>query len=88
MLITYGSQHIQHMQKALELLNVKLTTVVFDTAHRIAARVYRLLKHGEAYVRKEMADYEENYRKQLLKGLARRAKEMGYRLEPAQAAPE
>ena len=30
MLITYGSQHIQHMQKALELLNVKLTTVVSD----------------------------------------------------------
>ena len=30
MLISYGGQHIQHMQKALELLNVKLTTVVSD----------------------------------------------------------
>jgi transposase len=61
---------------------------VVATAHKIAARVYRLLKYGEAYVRKEMADYEENYRKQLLKGLARRAKEMGYRLEPAAATSE
>ncbi len=57
------------------------------TAHKIAVRVYRLLKYGEVYVRKEMADYEENYRKQLLKGFARRAKEMGYRQEPAEATP-
>ena len=60
---------------------------VVVTAHKIAARVYRLLKYGEAYVRKEMADYEANYRKQVLKGLTRRAKEMGYRLEPADSSP-
>jgi hypothetical protein len=60
---------------------------VVATAHKIAVRVYRLLKYGEAYVRKEMADYEENYRKQVLKGLARRAKEMGFRLEPTEATP-
>ena len=34
-----------------------------------------------------MADHEENYRKKLLKGLARRAKEMGFRLEPTEATP-
>ena len=31
---------------------------------------------------------KQNYRKQLLKGLARRAKEMGFRLEPAEATSE
>ncbi len=30
MLVTYAGQHIQHMQKALEQLNVKLTEVVSD----------------------------------------------------------
>jgi hypothetical protein len=60
---------------------------VVATAHKIATRIYRLLKYGEVYVRKEMAEYEANYRKQLLKGLARRAKEMGYRLEPAETTP-
>ncbi len=60
---------------------------VVATAHKIATRIYRLLKYGEVYVRKEMAEYEANYRKQVLKGLARRAKEMGYRLEPAEATP-
>ncbi len=60
---------------------------VVATAHKIATRIYRLLKYGEVYVGKEMAEYEANYRKQVLKGLARRAKEMGYRLEPAEATP-
>jgi transposase len=58
---------------------------VVATAHKIATRVYRLLKYGEVYVRKEMAEYEEAYRKRLIKSLARRAKEMGYRLEPTTA---
>ena len=30
MLISYASTHIQHMQKALEQMNVKLTEVVSD----------------------------------------------------------
>ncbi len=30
MLVTYGGQHIQHMQKAMEQMNIKLTEVVSD----------------------------------------------------------
>ena len=30
MLIRYAGQHVQHMQKALEQMNVKLTEVVSD----------------------------------------------------------
>jgi transposase len=56
---------------------------VLATARKIAERVYRLLKYGQAYVRQEMAHVEEVYRLRLIKGLARKARELGYRLEPA-----
>ncbi len=57
---------------------------VVATARKIAERVYRLLKYGEAYVRPEMAEAEEAYRRRLVKGLARKAQELGYQLVPAQ----
>jgi len=56
---------------------------VVATARKIAERVYRLLKYGEAYVRQEQSAYEETYRVRLVKGLAQKAQELGYRLEPA-----
>jgi transposase len=56
---------------------------VVATARKIAERVYRLLKYGEAYVRQEMAAAEEAYRARLLNGLARKATELGYQLVPA-----
>ncbi len=56
---------------------------VVATARKIAERVYRLLKYGEAYVRQEMAAAEEAYRARLVKGLARKAAELGYQLAPA-----
>jgi transposase len=55
---------------------------VLATARKIAQRVYRLLKYGEEYVRQDMAAYEEAYRQRTLKGLARKAQELGYRLVP------
>src|SRR5207245_4327654 len=59
---------------------------VVATARKIAERVYRLLKYGAAYVRQEMNAYEEAYRQRLLKGLARKAKELGYELTQLHAA--
>jgi len=56
---------------------------VVATARKIAERVYRMLKYGEAYVRQEQSAYEETYRLRLVKGLAQKAQELGYRLEPA-----
>ena len=55
---------------------------VVATARKVAERVYRLLRYGEAYVRQEMAAAEEAYRARLLKGLARKATELGYQLVP------
>ena len=52
------------------------------TARKIAERVYRLLKYGEAYVRQAEAAYEEQYRLRTLKGMARKAASLGYKLVP------
>jgi transposase len=60
---------------------------VVATARKIAERVYRMLKYGEAYVRQEQSAWEEAYRQRQLKGLARKAQELGYRLEPVTVAP-
>jgi transposase len=54
---------------------------VIATARKIAERVYRLLKDGREYERRDAAAYEESYRRKVLKGLTRRALELGYRLE-------
>jgi transposase len=56
---------------------------IVATARKLAERVYRLLKYGAAYVCQELEAYEAAYRARVVKGLARKAAEMGYRLEPA-----
>jgi transposase len=58
---------------------------VVATARKLAERVYRLLRYGAEYVRQEVEAYEAAYRARVVKGLARRAAELGYRLEPASA---
>ena len=55
---------------------------VVATARKIAERVYRLLRYGEDYVRQEQAAYEASYRERTLKGLARKAASLGFRLQP------
>jgi transposase len=56
---------------------------VLATARKIAERVYRLLRYGQEYERRDAAAYEASYRQKVLKGLTRRASELGYKLEPA-----
>jgi transposase len=60
------------------------------TAHTLARLVYRLLKHGEAYVAQGMEDYERAYRDRVVKHLLRKAKELGSQLLPTntKTAPE
>jgi transposase len=59
---------------------------IVATALKLAERVYRLLRYGEAYVRQDVEAYEAAYRARVVKGLARRAGEFGYRLEPVATA--
>jgi transposase len=60
---------------------------IVATARKLAERAYRLLRYGEPYVAQEVEAYEAAYRERVVKGLSRRAAELGYRLEPA-AQPE
>jgi transposase len=55
---------------------------VIATARKIAERFYRLLTKGGDYVRQQMNAYEKSYQQKLTRGLARRAAELGFRLEP------
>ncbi len=52
------------------------------TAHKLARLVYRLLKHGEAYVAQGMTEYEHAYRERVVQSLVRKAKALGYTLLP------
>jgi transposase len=46
-LIRYRSAHIQHMQKALQLMNVKLTQVVSDITGKTGMSIIRSILDGE-----------------------------------------
>ena len=47
MLVTYASHHIQHVQKALEQMNVKLTQVVSDVTGVTGMRIIRAILDGQ-----------------------------------------
>ena len=47
MLIKYASQHIQHMQKALTQMNIKLQHVVSDITGTTGMEIIRAIVAGE-----------------------------------------
>jgi transposase len=47
MLIRYAAQHIQHMQKVLEEMNVKLTEVVSDIVGQTGLKIIKAIVAGE-----------------------------------------
>jgi transposase len=47
MLVRYAGQHVQHMQKALEQMNVKLTEVVSDIVGLTGLKIIKDILHGE-----------------------------------------
>jgi transposase len=53
------------------------------TAHKLARLIYTMLKHGTAYVRQGMDEYEQQYRDRAVKNMTRRAKALGYILVKA-----
>jgi len=60
---------------------------VTATAHKLARIIYRLIKHGEAYVRQGMEQYEQKFRERKLYALQKAAKTMGFELIPNQTLP-
>ena len=59
---------------------------VTATARKLAVLFYNALRYGMAYQDPGAAYYEEQYRQRVLKGLRRRAKELGYTLQETPAA--
>lgn len=47
MLIRYAAQHVQHMQKVLEEMNVKLTEVVSDVVGQTGMKIIKAIVGGE-----------------------------------------
>jgi transposase len=50
------------------------------TAPKLARLIDTMLKHGMAYVRQSLADYEQHYRDRMVQSLTRRAKALGHAL--------
>jgi hypothetical protein len=55
-------------------------SAITATAHKLARIIYRLLKHGEAYVQKGIEDYEQKYRQRLFYNLQKTAAAIGFQL--------
>jgi transposase len=47
------------------------------TAHKLARLISTMLKHGTAYVRQGMDEYEQQSRDRAVKNMTRRAKTLG-----------
>jgi len=58
-------------------------SAVTATAHKLARLIYRLLKHGEAYVRQGIEVYEQKYRERLIYNLRKTAASFGFQLTEA-----
>ena len=50
------------------------------TAHKLARIIYRLIKHGEAYVRQGLETYERKFRERKLHALRKTARTLGFDL--------
>jgi transposase len=58
------------------------------TAHKLARIVYRLIKHGEAYVRQGLEDYEKKFAARKLNALQKTAKAFGFELVQKQTVTQ
>jgi len=62
-------------------------SAITATAHKLARLIYRLLKHGELYVRQGLEEYEHKYRQRLLYNLKKTAASFGFELAQKQHLP-
>ena len=65
----------------------KCDVAVFATARKLATLIYRLLRWGQPYIDEGADAYERRYQANRLKGLASKAKELGYQLTPTTELP-
>jgi transposase len=56
------------------------------TAYKLARLIYRMLKHGEVYVKQSMEQYEAGYQERQVRNLKKKALELGYELKEREGA--
>ena len=57
------------------------------TAHKLARILYNLMRYGVEYTKKSEAAYAEQVHERLEKQLRRRARELGFELQPITPPP-
>jgi transposase len=62
-------------------------SAITATAHKLARLIYRLLKHGEAYVQQGLEAYENKYRERVLHNLKKTAASLGFELAQIKQSP-
>ena len=62
-------------------------SAITATAHKLARLIYRLLKHGELYVRQGLEEYEHKHRQRLLHNLKKTAASFGFELTQKEQFP-
>lgn len=67
-------------------MRVGKAKAVTATARKLAVLFYNTLRHGMDYSDPGASDYEERHRRRVVQNLERRAKQLGFTLEPAPAA--
>ena len=84
---------LEHSQSALGGFHRRMKArlgapeAITATAHKLARIIYRLIKHGENYVRVGMEEYEHKFQERKLRGLKKTAKAMGFDLVALQTVP-
>jgi hypothetical protein len=81
-----AARTVQHARTALGALYRRMRSrlgapkAITATAHQLARLLYRLLKHGSAYVQQGREAYESQYRERKVQAMARQAQALGYTL--------
>lgn len=84
---------LQHSQSALgayyRRMKAKLGAPpgITATAHKLARIIYRMLRHGEQYVREGIDAYEKKHQERSLHSLQKRAATLGFELVARQPLP-
>jgi transposase len=81
-----AANSLHHSQTALGAyfrrmkVHIGKPEAVTATAHKLARLIYKMLAEGMEYVQRGQDEYEERYRKRVIRNLKRRAKQLGYEL--------
>jgi hypothetical protein len=88
-----AAQSLYHSRSALGAYYRRMSArlgaakAVTATAHKLARLVYRMLRYGTQYVDAGQDYYDQRYRERVLKGIERKARELGYNLSKIEDLP-